>query len=130
LSKETLLSEMHVPDHPYFSNWISHQYCYLTTIGRRTGNPHTIEIWFVVEGGSVLLFADSDSRTDWMLNLRQDPRVKLRLEEMEVEARAEVVEVGVDAPVRRAVAERYRGSDDSLEEWARGALVVRVTPIL
>lgn len=65
-----------------------------------------------------------------MLNLRQDPRVKLRLEEMEVEARAEVVKVGVDEPVRRAVVERYRGSDDSIEEWARTALVVRVTPIL
>lgn len=56
--------------------------------------------------------------------------MKLRLEEMEVEACAEVVEVGADAPVRRAVVERYRSSDDSLEEWARGALVVRVTPIL
>lgn len=130
MSKESLLSERHVPDHPFFSNWISHEYCYLTTVGRRTGNRHTIEIWFVVEGGSVWLFTDSDGRTDWLLNLRQDPRVKLRLEEMDVEARAEVVEVGVDAPVRREVAKRYRGSDDSLEEWARTALVVRVTPIL
>ena len=130
MSKETLLSERQVPDHPFFSSWISHQYCYLTTVGRRTGNPHTIEIWFVVEGGCVWLFTDSDGRTDWLLNLRQDPRVKLRLEEMEVDARAEVVKIGVDEPVRRAVVERYRGSDDSLEEWARTALVVRVTPIL
>lgn len=117
-------------DHSFFSNWIVHQYCYLTTVGRRTGNPHTIEIWFVVEGGSAWLFTDSDGGADWLHNLRQEPRVKLRLGEMEVEARAEVVEIGTDAPVRRAVADRYQGSDDHLDEWARGALVVRVTPIL
>lgn len=117
-------------DHPFFSNWSSHQYCYLTTVGRRTGNLHTIEIWFVVEGGSVWLFTEPDGGTDWVRNLRRDPRVTLRLGEMEVAAHAEVVEAGAGASVRRAVAERYQGSDDNLDEWAKGALVVRVTPNL
>lgn len=117
-------------DHPFFSNWSSHQYCYLTTVGRRTGNLHTIEIWFVVEGGSIWLFTEPDGGTDWVRNLRRQPRVRLRLGEMEVEARAEVVEAGADASVRHAVAERYQGSEDDLDEWARGALVVRVTPNL
>ena len=27
-------------------------FCYLTTTGRRTGNPHEIEIWFAVDPGT------------------------------------------------------------------------------
>ncbi|MFM8856225.1 MAG: nitroreductase family deazaflavin-dependent oxidoreductase [Actinomycetota bacterium] len=117
-------------DRSFVSNWSSHQFCYLTTIGRRTGNPHTIEIWFVVEGGSIWLFTEPDGWADWVRNLRREPRVTLRLGEMEVEATAEVIEVGADASVRQAIAERYQGSDDNLDHWARGALAVRVTPNL
>ena len=32
-------------------------YCYLTTKGRRSGSPHTIEIWFALHGDVVYLLA-------------------------------------------------------------------------
>lgn len=109
-------------------DWAAHQYCYLTTTGRVTGRPHTIEIWFVVEDGSAWLFTEPDGDTDWVRNLRREPRVTLRVGANEVNARAEVVEVSRNAAVRRAVAERYQNADDGLDDWAREALVVRVTP--
>src|ERR1051325_2737939 len=31
--------------------------CYLTTTGRTSGNPHTIEIWFALHGDRVYLLA-------------------------------------------------------------------------
>ena len=37
-------------------------FCYLTTRGRRTGRPHTIEIWFVVIGASAYLMAGGRDR--------------------------------------------------------------------
>lgn len=111
-----------------FHDWTSHQYCYLTTVGRVTGKPHTIEIWFVGHEGSAWLFTEPDGATDWVRNLRRQPLVKLRIGEKEVSARAEVVEVPADASVRSAIAARYGASDEGLDEWARSALVVRVTP--
>lgn len=113
---------------PVLRDWVHHQYCYLTTSGRVTGRPHTIEIWFVVHEGSAWLFTEPDGATDWVRNLRVQPRVKLRVGDKESSARAEIFELSPDAPVRRAVAERYRSTDSGLDEWARGALVVRVTP--
>ena len=36
------------------------QYCYLTTIGRRTGKAHTIEIWFAAVGDTIYLYPGCD----------------------------------------------------------------------
>ena len=33
------------------------EYCYLTTKGRNTGNPHEIEIWFGANGNSIYLLS-------------------------------------------------------------------------
>ena len=36
------------------------EFCYLTTRGRRTGQPHRIEIWFVAHDEGAYLLSDSD----------------------------------------------------------------------
>ena len=54
-------------------------FCYLTTRGRVTGRPHTIEIWFVVMGESAYLMAGGRDRADWVRNLAADPAVTLRV---------------------------------------------------
>ena len=109
--------------------WERHEYCYLTTVGRVTGRPHTIEIWFVAHEGSAWLLTEPDGRTDWVRNLRREPRVRLRLGEVEADAAAVVVELPPDAAVRNALAARYRHTDAGLDAWAAGALAVRVTPV-
>ena len=35
----------------------SEQFLYATTTGRRTGNPHEIEIWFETNGRTVYILA-------------------------------------------------------------------------
>jgi len=42
------------------------QYVYLTTTGRRTGRPHTIEIWYAVQDGRIYLMAGGRDRADWV----------------------------------------------------------------
>ena len=113
-----------------FDDWQQHQYCYLTTVGRVSGRPHTIEIWFVVNDGHIWLFTESDGHADWVRNLRREPKVTIRIGETEVSANAEVVDAEPNALVRRELAERYRATDDDLDEWVSNALVVRVTPML
>lgn len=51
------------------------QYLYLTTIGRRTGKPHQIEIWFVAHEGCVYLVTEQPERSDWVRNIRHNPTV-------------------------------------------------------
>ena len=104
-------------------------FCYLTTIGRHSGTPHTIEIWFARSGPTLYLLAGGRERADWVRNLMAAPAVRVRVGEVHHEARARVVVAGSDEDVlaRRLLLERYQapGSDD-LEAWGRTALAVAV----
>src|SRR5437762_640288 len=55
------------------------QYLYLTTTGRRTGQPREIEIWFTQRGGLYYLVAEHRERAQWVRNLRLAPRVAVRV---------------------------------------------------
>ena len=48
-------------------------FCYLTTRGRVTGEPHEIEIWFAIHGDTLYLLAGAGDRSDWVRNLRGRP---------------------------------------------------------
>jgi deazaflavin-dependent oxidoreductase (nitroreductase family) len=107
-------------------------FCYLTTTGRVSGRPHTIEIWFVVHEGAAYLMA-GDARSDWVRNSRRDPSVRLRVGEDEVPARALVVDDEADprqAELRGRMADKYdeREADGTLSSWARTAVLVEVRP--
>lgn len=107
----------------------SHEVCYLTTTGRRTGRPHRIEIWFLEADDAVYLFSGGGEASDWVRNLRQDPQVSLELPGRTARAYAASI---MDAPadLRRRMDARYygTGADEELTNWARRAAVVRLRP--
>lgn len=41
-------------------------FCYVTTTGRRSRAPHTIEIWFAVADDAVYLLSGGGDRADWV----------------------------------------------------------------
>ncbi len=103
-------------------------YCYLTTTGRNSGNPHTIEIWFALHDGRVYVLAGGGEQSDWVRNIRHEPRVGLRLGGDDMICRARVVDdPEEDALARRLLLEKYgaRSSDD-LKDWSRVSLPVVV----
>ena len=51
-------------------------FLYLTTTGRRTGQPHHIEIWYVEHDGCYYLCSEQRDRADWVRNLRRTPAVQ------------------------------------------------------
>lgn len=107
----------------------SQDFCYLTTSGRVTGNPHRIEIWFVLVDQTVFLMAGERDRSDWVRNLMITPDVELELGGRKRVTRARVVEDGTDedALARRAMLEKYAERDGGdLSTWGRTALVVAV----
>ena len=103
-------------------------YCYLTTKGRRSGSPHTIEIWFALRGEAVYLLAGGGDGSDWVKNVRSDPTVGLRLGDRDLICKARLVgDPEEDALARRLLLEKYgpRYSGE-LEEWARTSRAVAI----
>ena len=108
------------------SQFENEEYCYLTTHGRITGNPHQIEIWFVVHNGVVYLMSGGGLKSDWVKNLLKDPQVTLRIAGQTFSALAYVQQEKDEEIIRNLMADKYkeRESGGSLSEWARTALVV------
>src|SRR5437867_1856641 len=76
-------------------------FCYVSTVGRRTGRPHTIEIWFGLAGSTLYLLSGGGERSDWVRNLLANPAVIVRLGERELAATARVVADGAEEDMAR-----------------------------
>ena len=53
--------------------------CDITTVGRRSGGPHEIEIWFGVIDDTMYLISGNGPSADWYLNALTIPQVSVRL---------------------------------------------------
>jgi deazaflavin-dependent oxidoreductase (nitroreductase family) len=112
-----------------FERLANEDFCYLTTVGRKTGQPHTIEIWFARENGALYLLSGGGAAADWVRNIRKTPAVDVRIGSRTVAAKArEVTEPGEDALARRLLDEKYMGwkTGKPLSSWARNSLLVAI----
>ncbi len=116
------------PDAYSLKPFTSANFCYLTTVGRVTGRPHEVEIWFALVPESRTLYMLSDSgRSDWVENLRRNPEVSVRIASKRFGGRARVVEgAEEDELARRLLVEKYEGAAGGLADWRRTALPVAV----
>jgi deazaflavin-dependent oxidoreductase (nitroreductase family) len=101
------------------------QVLYLTTIGRSTGLPREIEIWFVVYGGRFYLFAETGEAAGWVKNIRREPKVTVRIGEWRIDATARVLDRHTDRKRRdqvAAIADRKYGWGEGLPVEIRPAM--------
>jgi deazaflavin-dependent oxidoreductase (nitroreductase family) len=105
-------------------------FCYLTTIGRTTGERRRIEIWFAAAEAAptIYMLAGARERAGWVRNLRKTPRVGVEIGRRRFDGMARVlVDDAPEATIaRRLVYEKYRGTEDDLEEWRNTALPVAI----
>jgi deazaflavin-dependent oxidoreductase (nitroreductase family) len=102
-------------------------FCYLTTPGRVTGRPHTIEIWFALDGEVLYMLSGGRDGSDWVKNLQRTPEVTVRIANERFEGHARVVEdAKEDELARRLLIEKYERNSGSLSNWRRTALPVAV----
>ena len=104
-------------------------YCYLTTTGRVTGNPHRIEIWFGARGNSIYLLSGNGPGSDWVKNMLKTPQVTVRILNTTFAGSARLVtDPEEEMAARHLLAEKYHEyeEDRTLSGWARTALVVGI----
>jgi deazaflavin-dependent oxidoreductase (nitroreductase family) len=113
-----------------FERLADQDFAYLTTIGRRTGKAHTIEIWFGLHEGRLYLLSGGGDRADWVQNLRKEPRVRVRIGTQTASGTARMVRAGTkeDALARELLDGKYQGwgAGKRLSSWARNALPVAI----
>jgi deazaflavin-dependent oxidoreductase (nitroreductase family) len=108
------------------------QFCYLTTTGRVSGRPHTVEIWFARRDATLYLLSGGGDRADWVRNLRRRPEVTVRIGRRgarELQGRARVLDPGTpeDELARDLLVEKYQpGYGGDLTGWRRSSLPVAV----
>jgi len=104
------------------------QFCYLTTTGRVSGEPRTIEIWFALHGQTLYLLAGDGTGANWVKNSAKNPQVRIRIRDREFSAQARFVTDGTEAALaRRLLSEKYSTDPwaenaGSLADWAQAAL--------
>jgi deazaflavin-dependent oxidoreductase (nitroreductase family) len=101
-------------------------FCYVTTTGRSSGRPHTIEIWFALHDARVYVLSGGGEASDWVKNIRVSPTVGLRIGDRDMICRAYVVEdTNEGAMARRLLVEKYRPRySGDLDEWRETSLPV------
>jgi len=102
--------------------------CYLTTTGRNSGRPHTIEIWFALNGQTLYMLAGGRYRADWVKNALRFPEVQVKIRDTTFTGHARTVDnAAEDALARQIVLAKYMPrSDDDLQNWSREALPIAV----
>jgi hypothetical protein len=100
----------------------------ITTIGRTTGRPHRIEMWFHNLGGQLYLTGTPGTR-GWYANLVAHPEFTFHLKgavRADLSARAATV---LEPTQRRAILSRLLdrlGRTDELDAWVRESPLVEV----
>lgn len=100
------------------------EFLYLTTTGRRSGQPREIEIWFTRHEGRYYLIAEHGNQASWVQNLRTNPQVHIRVAGSSIEATARVT----DAKAEAALCGQIQALSEKKYGWGDG-LIVEITPV-
>lgn len=96
------------------------QYLYLTTIGRTTGNPHEIEIWFVQHDNYFYLISGNGEKSDWVKNIQANAAVTWHVAKLPFTGRARLVHSNDDTDLAAAISNlmnaKYNWSDGLIVE--------------
>src|SRR5690348_5234326 len=94
---------------PVREDLVNDDYCYLTTTGRVTGRPHTVEIWFGISGSTIYMLAGGRDGSDWVRNMRKTQSVALRIRDREFDGHGRVVvDADEDAMARELLVSKYQ----------------------
>jgi deazaflavin-dependent oxidoreductase (nitroreductase family) len=112
-----------------FERLSGRDFAYLTTIGRKTGRRHRIEIWFALRGRRVYLLSGGGDSADWVQNIVWNGRVRIQIGSRSVAARGRIVKrAAEDRLARELLDAKYMDwrPTKRLSSWARNATPVAI----
>lgn len=106
-------------------------FLYLTTTGRKSGQPREIEIWFAEHGGRHYMISEHREESNWFKNIQHDPAVTYSIGTREdhadglppTRATGRMVDDAAEPELARAV----RALMDAKYKWSAG-LIVELSP--
>ncbi len=108
-------------------------YCYVTTIGRSSGQPHEVEIWFAAVGNTIFLMNGGNGapagQADWVQNLQNDPVVTVRIADRQYRGSARMVEFDSEEHerMRDMLLGKYQSqAEGDLSNWRATAVPVAI----
>jgi deazaflavin-dependent oxidoreductase (nitroreductase family) len=99
------------------------EFLYLTTTGRRSGQPREIEIWFTARAGRYYVVSEHREEAAWVRNLTVEPRVSVRVGPLRFTARARIVHESHEPELAAAIQEL----SEKKYGWGQG-LIVELAP--
>lgn len=109
----------------------SQRLIHVTTIGRKTRNPHTVELWFAVRNGKVYL-SHEGSETDWMKNIKNNDQISFEIGGKNFTGRAHLLENGTEEAWEAEVTlyEKYYGkaAKEIIEDWFSLSRLIAIEP--
>jgi deazaflavin-dependent oxidoreductase (nitroreductase family) len=104
---------------------------HLTTVGRKTGKPHRVELWFALGAGRIFLSHEGDY-TDWMRNITKNRRVRIQIGTLNVEADATILNEGAPKELgKTSLYEKYYGPAPkaTVDDWFELSTIIELTPV-
>jgi deazaflavin-dependent oxidoreductase (nitroreductase family) len=103
---------------------------YLTTIGRKSGRSHTVELWFALADAKIYL-SHEGAATDWMKNITSNSRASIKVGSVHLEAEAVILAGGVAVKTgQRSLYEKYYGHalEATIDDWFELSKIIELTP--
>jgi len=107
------------------------KYIYLTTTGRKTGKPHTVELWFAIAGEKVYL-SHEGAYTDYMKNIVKDNRVEFKIGKIQFKGKARIAKDGEAFDLgKHALYLKYYGKadEDTINDWFSESTIIEISMI-
>jgi deazaflavin-dependent oxidoreductase (nitroreductase family) len=103
-------------------------FCYLTTTGRISGRPHTIEIWFTLHEHTLYMLSGGRDKSDWVKNALHTPAVQFKINNTIFDGTARLITgTEEDSLARKTVFEKYvPRTNDDLVDWSRTSLPIAI----
>ncbi len=113
--------------------WAAEPYCYLTTVGRKSGHPHEIEIWFAAVADTIYLMNGAGEgvaagQADWVKNVLARASVHVRIGAEEFDGIAQPIEFdsAEHELARDLLVAKYATAGSDLAEWRATGFPVSV----
>ena len=107
------------------------RHVFLTTRGRKTGKPHTVQLMFAVATDKIYL-SHEGTYTDYMKNILKDKRIQFKIGTAQLKGNARIAKTGdIFETGKHALYLKYYGKadEDTINDWFSESTVIEISNV-